>query len=285
MGIVNRTPDSFSDGGEYLDDTAARAQVNALVRDGADIVDVGAESTRPRAPSVPAREQIDRLGDAIAWVVDAGAVASIDTTSPEVADHATRQGARIINSVALEPAAELARVALRTGADLVLTHCRGPMTDMADFSVYDDDAYADLVEDVAREWLDAAGRARAAGLAAERIVFDPGLGFAKNARQSLALCACLGALKQRIGGHRVLVGPSRKSFVARVAAERLGEAPAPPGERLGASIAATIDCVRNGADIVRVHDVKPIRQALAFAGALDDVSPVGMGGVETCSRA
>lgn len=284
MGIVNRTPDSFSDGGEYLDDTAARAQVHLLVRDGADIVDVGAESTRPRAPSVPPREQIDRLGGAIGWVIAAGAVASIDTTSPEVAEHATRQGARMINSVALEPAADLAKVAVRADADLILTHSRGPMAAMVDFSVYDDDAYVDLVDEVASEWLLAASRAQAAGLAADRILFDPGLGFAKNAHQSLALCVCLAELKRRIGGHRVLVGPSRKSFVATVAAEHLGEEPQPASERLGATIAATLDCVRRGADIVRVHDVKPIRQALAFAGALDELSRTGLGD-EACSRA
>lgn len=272
MGIVNRTPNSFFDGGAYLEDAAARARVEQLLREGADIVDVGAESSRPGAPAVPADEQIERLGDIIAFTRsrDDRVVVSIDTTSPDVAEHAVRQGARMINSVALRPAAELGRVAAGAGADLVLTHCRdaaGSLNDMADFSVYADEAYRDVVAEVASEWLLAASAAARSGLSRERIIFDPGLGFTKNARQSLVLAARLGELKERVAPHRVLVGASRKSYVAHTVAEELGGEPPPPGDRLGASVAAALDCAARGADILRVHDVAVVRQALAYASA------------------
>jgi dihydropteroate synthase len=266
MGIVNRTPDSFFDGGRYEHERAARERIEALIAEGADIVDIGAESTRPGAPAVPAAEQIERLGDCVAWAAARGLCVSVDTTSAEVAEHAVGQGARMINSVSLEPAAELAAVAARSGAELVLTHCRGSMADMAGFSSGTDDAYGDVVDDVAREWAAAADRAVAAGLERDRIVFDPGLGFAKNARQSLELSRRLDELKARVG-HRLLVGPGRKSYLARAVAGELGGEPPAPGERLGATIAAALECAARGADILRVHDVAPVRQAIAYAMA------------------
>ena len=283
MGIVNRTPDSFFDGGAYLDDNAARAHVSRLVNDGADIVDVGAESTRPGADAISAADQIDRIGDAIAWIVEAGAIACVDTTLPEVAAFAVERGATMINSVDLDPAAELAEVAARGGAALVLTHCRGSMTTMSGFSDYAEDGYEDVVEDVRREWCDARDAAVARGLEPGAILFDPGLGFKKSAVQSLTLCARLSELKQAIGGHRVLVGPSRKSYLAKTVAAVWREAadadarseivePAPE-DRLGATIAATLDVASRGADIVRVHDVAPVRQALAYAAALAALDP------------
>jgi dihydropteroate synthase len=253
MGILNRTPDSFSDGGSFLDDARGLERALELHAEGADIIDVGAESTRPGAESVPAREQIDRLGDFIAELTQRGVVVSIDTTLPEVASFALDQGASIINSVSLEPAAELAELAQRRDADLVLMHCRGSMKDMGGFSVYPDEAYGDVVTDVGREWMAAAGVALSRGLARERLVLDPGLGFAKNARQSTALCARLSELRRL--GFPILVGPSRKSFVAPGS---------PPHERLGGTIAATLACVSGGADLVRAHDVAPVRQALAL---------------------
>jgi dihydropteroate synthase len=268
MGIVNRTPDSFFDGGQYLDDAAAHVRVDQLVEAGADIIDVGCESTRPGAPAVSAAEQKDRLGALIAYIASHHCRASVDTTSPEVAAHAVTQGATVINSVALEPAAELGRLAAQANADLVLTHCRGSMTAMAGFSAYADDAYGDVVDDVLVEWEEAARRAAEAGLSRDRLIFDPGLGFTKNAAQSLELCARLGELKRRLGGVRVLVGPSRKSYIATTVAAELGSAPPSPAERLGGTIAAVLDCVARGADIVRVHDVAETAQALAYAEAM-----------------
>jgi dihydropteroate synthase len=268
MGIVNRTPDSFFDGGTCLGDDAARARVEELVAAGADWVDVGAESTRPGAPAISARVQLERLGDTIAFAASLGVRVSIDTTSTEVAERACADGATMINSVALAPAAALARVAHRHGADLVLTHCRGSMTEMRGFSSYAEAAYGDVVSEVADEWLAAAQAAEGAGLDGARIVCDPGLGFTKNAHQSLELCARLGEIKERVGGRRVLVGPSRKSYLAHITSELLGGEPPPARERLGGSIAAALDCAARGADILRVHDVVAVRQALAYATAV-----------------
>lgn len=270
MGILNRTPDSFSDGGLWLDDAAALARVDAMIAQGAAIVDVGAESTRPGARAIGDAEQLERLGDVVRAAVARGAIVSIDTTSPIVAERALRDGARIVNSVSLEPAADLGALAAAHGAALVLMHSRGPMAAMAGFSVYAEDAYADVVADVAREWSAAAERARCAGLPREALVLDPGLGFFKSARQSIELCARLDELCAL--GFPVLVGPSRKSFVARVAAAE-HEPLAPPSQRLGGGLAATLACVERGAAIVRTHDVAEVKQALAVAAAIRGARP------------
>jgi dihydropteroate synthase len=264
MGILNRTPDSFSDGGRFVDEAAARARIDALVREGADLVDVGAESTRPGAPPVADDVQIARIGRTIEEVVERGVLASIDTTSPTVAAWALERGAAVVNSVSLEPAAELGALAARHGAALVLMHCRGSMTAMPGFSVYDEGAYRDVVAEVARELGAAAERAIAAGLPREDVVLDPGLGFAKNARQSLELVARLGELVAL--GYPVLAGPSRKSFLVAPLPE--AERP-PPDERLGGTIAASLACAARGAAVLRVHDVRAVREALAVAEAVE----------------
>ena len=263
MGILNRTPDSFSDGGRFVDDGAAGAQIDAMIDEGAVIIDIGAESTQPGATAISATEQLARLGGVVAAAAARGVLVSIDTTSPEVAARALRDGARMVNSVSLEPAAELGALAAAHGASLVLMHSRGAMADMPAFSSYPDDAYTDVVADVAREWSLAADRALRAGLPREDLVLDPGLGFFKNARHSLELCARLDELAAL--GFPVLVGPSRKSFVARAAGE---EPPAPAHRRLGGSLAVALACVERGAAIVRAHDVAETRQALAVAAAL-----------------
>ena len=266
MGVLNCTPDSFSDGGLFGDEAAAVARASALHAAGAAVIDVGAESTRPGSAPVSARDQIARLGGVISKIARTGALVSIDTTLPEVAEHALAEGAVAINTVSLTPAAELGAIAARHGAALVLMHSRGAMSAMKGFSVYDDDAYGDVVGDVGREWSEAAGRAMAAGLPRESLVLDPGLGFNKNARQSIALCARLDELCGL--GFPVLVGPSRKSFVARAAAPDASVI-APPAERLGGTLAAVLACVARGAAIVRVHDVATVVQALAVAAAID----------------
>jgi dihydropteroate synthase len=264
MGVLNCTPDSFSDGGLFGDEDAAVARAAALVAAGAAVIDVGAESTRPGSAAVSARDQIARLGGIVRKIVALGTLVSIDTTLPEVAEHALAEGAVVVNTVSLTPAAELGALAARRGAALVLMHSRGAMSAMAGFSVYADDGYRDVVSDVGREWSEAAGRALAAGLPRESLVLDPGLGFAKNAKQSIALCARLEELCAL--GFPVLVGPSRKSFLARIAAP---EGPlAPPDERLGGTIAAVLACVAKGAAIARVHDVAAVAQALAVDEAI-----------------
>lgn len=256
MGVLNVTPDSFYDGGRYASEASARAQVDRLLAEGASIIDIGAESSRPGAEAVPAAVQLDRMSAALRHAVAQGAVTSVDTTSPEVAEHALRLGARMINDVSCLADAELAQVAARASATLVLMHARGPMSRQAGFSLYPDSGYGDVVADVRAEWRAARDRALAAGLAPEDVWFDPGLGFAKNARQSFELLARLSELTEE--GAPVVVGASRKSFIASLDGT-------PAGERLGGTIAAGLLAVERGAAVLRVHDVLPARQALDVA--------------------
>lgn len=276
MGVLNRTPDSFSDGGAFLDESAALMRVRAMLAQGADIVDIGAESTRPGAPGVSDVEQIARLGRTIEQAAALGAVVSIDTTSPVVAERALRQGATIVNCVDPARASDLGALAAVHGAALVLMHCRGSMTAMRGFSAAADSSYGDVVAEVAAELAAAAQRAMDAGLAREEIVLDPGFGFAKNARHSIALTARLDEICAL--GFPVLAGPSRKSFLAHAAAAEESEAGGPaslaPAERrLGGTLAAVLACAARGARIVRVHDVVEARQALAVQRAIERASP------------
>lgn len=261
MGVLNVTPDSFSDGGDFLEPSAARTRVDALLNDGADIVDIGGESSRPGSAAVPAREQIERIEPALRYAVERGALVSIDTTLPEVAEHCLNAGATLINDVSCLAEPDLARVVAKAGGDLLLMHARGPMSRMPGFSEWPDEAYTDVVVDVAREWSTARDRAVAQGQPRERIFFDPGLGFAKNARHSFELLRRLHEFRSLEAP--VFVGPGRKSFIASVD-------PAPPSERLGGTIAACVISAQKGAHALRVHDVREVRQALAVLGACED---------------
>jgi len=285
MGVLNRTPDSFSDGGVFVGEDAALSRVREMLAQGADVVDVGAESTRPGAPAIGDDEQIARLGRTIEAATRLGAIVSIDTTSRRVAEHALGQGATIVNCVDPGRAAELGALCAKHGAALVIMHCRGSMTAMAGFSTAADGAYGDVVEEVSRELCEAAGRAMAAGLGRDEIVVDPGLGFAKNARHSLELVARLESLAAL--GFPLLVGASRKSFVAHAAVSEEREAGAaaalsPPGERLGGTLAVALACAERGARIVRAHDVAETRQGLAVWRAVGRLrrSPRGEPGHE-----
>lgn len=264
MGILNVTPDSFYDGGRYADAGAVQARIDALVSEGADIVDIGGESTRPRSVPVPAGEQIARIEHAVRYAVASGKVlVSVDTTEPAVAEHALRLGAHLVNDVSCLANDDLARVTAAFGASLILMHARGPMSGMADFSSYPDQGYTDVVGDVREAWQAAQARAMVAGMPRDRIWFDPGLGFNKNARHSLTLIA---RLREFDSAGPIVVGPSRKSFIASVDA-------APADERLGGTVAACLSCVARGATVLRVHDVKAVRQALAISRAVSAISP------------
>ncbi len=254
MGICNVTPDSFSDGGQFLELSAAKARVDALVRDGADLVDIGAESTRPGAAPVPAKEQLARVLEVVHYA-SARACVSIDTTSPEVAAACLDAGACMVNDVSLLADAELAKVVAGSGAALTLMHARGPMEKMRGFSEYPDEGYGDVVRDVIDEWSRAAARARAAGVADGALLMDPGLGFQKNARQSAELLRRTAEIVAAVNVP-VLVGASRKSFLSALGGE------AAPGERLGASLAAALFAANAGARVLRVHDVAETRQLL-----------------------
>jgi dihydropteroate synthase len=255
MGVCNVTPDSFSDGGRYFSKNDALARVRELLEEGADFVDVGGESTRPGAPAVSAKEQIARVRDVVALAVDAGACVTIDTASPEVAAACLDAGACAVNDVSCLREVGLASACASNGAALVLMHSREPMSELRGFSAYPDEAYGDVVADVVAEWRAAAERAVAEGLSESAIVMDPGLGFAKNARQSATLLAATGRLVAEVGVP-VLVGASRKSFLT------IADASASPSDRLGASLAAALFAARAGAAVLRVHDVRATRQAI-----------------------
>ncbi|HEX3772331.1 MAG TPA: dihydropteroate synthase [Polyangiaceae bacterium] len=262
MGVCNVTPDSFSDGGLHFDPSAARARVDALLAEGADIIDIGGESTRPGAEPVPPSEQLGRVLEVVRYAAGLGACVSIDTANPEVATACLEAGAAVVNDVSCLLDGVLGRVVAASGAALVLMHARGIQKDMTGFSRYPDAAYGDVVRDVCDEWEAAADRARSAGVPGEALVMDPGLGFAKNARHSAELLARLDEVVRAVGVP-VAVGASRKSFLTVVdPVEGRPRVKTAPSERIGASIAAALHAVRAGAQVLRVHDVRATGQAL-----------------------
>lgn len=255
MGVLNVTPDSFSDGGRYLEPGAALERVHAMVEAGADLVDVGGESTRPGAAAVEAAEEWGRIGPVLAGLEGLDVPISVDTTKSEVARRALDAGARVLNDVsALRFDPELAGLAAESGAGLVLMHMRGTPRTMQE-----DTAYEDLVGQVRAELASALDRAVRHGCDPEQVVLDPGIGFGKSAAGSRKLLAHAGDF--RVGGRPVLVGPSRKSFIG----ETLG---LPVGERGEGTLAACVVALARGASVFRVHEVAAARRALDMAAAL-----------------
>jgi dihydropteroate synthase len=254
VGVCNVTPDSFSDGGQHLTLEAACRRVDELVAEGADAVDVGAESTRPGAQPVSTEEQLGRILEVVRYAATQTTV-SVDTANPAVALACLEAGAVAINDVSCLRDANLAEAAKDQSATLILMHARGTQADMRDFSVYPEAGYQDIVEDVLLEWNRAADRAVSLGLGRSALVMDPGLGFAKNARQSLALLRRTAELVARLDVP-VLIGASRKSFL------RVVDTEARPTERIGASVVAAVHAASAGASLVRVHDVRATRQAI-----------------------
>jgi dihydropteroate synthase len=238
---------------------AARQRVDQLLADGAELLDIGGESSRPGALPVPAAEQIARIQPLVEYACARGALVSVDTTDPVVAERMLGLGAQVINDISCLADADLAQVCAEHGATLILMHSRGPMQQMTGFSRYPEHGYGDVVADVLSEWRAARERALARGLARERVFFDPGLGFNKNARHSYELLRGLSAFRGE--GVPIVVGASRKSFIAAVDQ-------APPEARLGGSIAAALLAVENGATVLRVHDVREVNQALRVARSI-----------------
>ncbi len=257
MGVCNVTPDSFSDGGESYSAIHAKARIDLLLEEGADIIDIGAESTRPGAPPVPAKEQLHRMLEVVGYASSRAPV-SVDTTLPEVADACLLAGALCVNDVSCLADDDLASVAAAAEATLVLMHSRGPQAKMRGFSEYPASGYGDTVKDVLAEWSAAAERARARGVEQHCLVMDPGLGFAKNAAQSADLLARTRELVDG-AGVPVLVGASRKSFLTLV------DQGASPRQRIGASLAAALHAAHEGASMLRVHDVRATAQAIDLA--------------------
>jgi len=255
MGVLNVTPDSFSDGGLFYEAEAAVRRGLEMVEQGAAILDVGGESTRPRSDPVPAEEEWRRVGPVIEILGrKVGVPLSIDTMKPEVAERAVRAGAAIVNDVSGMRDPAMVRFVASAKVGVVAMHMLGNPKTMQEHPVY-----ADVVGEV-RSFLSERIRAlEAAGAPAEAIAVDPGIGFGKSLEHNLALIRGLGHLADL--GHPVVVGLSRKSFIGKLGA---GE----PGERLPASLAAEALAVSRGASVVRAHDVLETVRAMRVADAL-----------------
>jgi dihydropteroate synthase len=253
MGILNVTPDSFSDGGRFLDPEAAIAHARRMVTEGADIIDIGAESTRPYGTATPvsSSEEVRRLEPVLTAVAALGVPVSIDTMKAQVAAAALEAGATMVNDVwGLQRDPDMAGVVARHGVPVIIMHNR----DTADPAI-------EIMADMAAFFTHSLDLATRAGIARERIVLDPGIGFGKTPEQSLTALARLDQLKAF--GLPLLVGASRKRFIDKVS-------PAPPDRRLGGSLAAHLNAVADGARIIRVHDVAETVQALRVAAAIRD---------------
>jgi dihydropteroate synthase len=254
MGVVNVTPDSFSDGGRYLDAEAAVAHGRELLAEGADILDVGGESTRPGAEPVDAGEERARVEPVVAALAADGARVSVDTTKASVARAALAAGATYVNDVsALRFDPELAGVVAAAGADCCLMHMRGEPRTMQDAP-----RYGDVVADVKAHLEERIAFAVREGIAEERIHVDPGIGFGKTLEHNLELLRRLGEIVAL--GRPVVVGASRKSFLGKLTG-REGD------ERVAATVAANVLAFERGARVFRVHDVAPTHDALAVADA------------------
>jgi len=259
MGVLNVTPDSFSDGGEWLAPEAAVAHGIAMASDGADLVDVGGESTRPGAQRISTQTELDRVIPVVEGLVAAGVLVSIDTMRAEVACAAVAAGAAVVNDVSgglSEP--EMLCAVAELGVPYVAMHWRGYGDRMHENAVYDD-----VVTDVIAELGQRAADAAAAGIDPRAVVLDPGLGFAKGAEHNWALLHDLGRL--RALGHPVLVGASRKRFLGSLLA--VGDEPRAMGGRDRATDAVSALAAAAGAWCVRVHDVRGSRDAVEVAAA------------------
>lgn len=260
MGVLNVTPDSFSDGGFWLDPDQAVTHARQLVADGADIIDVGGESTRPGSSRVEVAEELDRILPVVEALVSAGITVSIDTMRAEVARQATEAGAAYINDVSgglADP--QMASVAADSGRDVILMHWRGHSKDM-----YARAHYEDVTGEVIAELDQRVAEFTAAGVAPERIILDPGLGFAKSHEHNWQLLREVAAFVAL--NHRILIGTSRKGFLGSVG-RREGE-PRPPLERDVATAVTSAYLTGCGVWGVRVHDVRSTVDAVDVAAAL-----------------
>ena len=255
MGVLNVTPDSFSDGGEWFDFDAAVEHGRRLIADGAELLDVGGESTRPGADPVSLDDELARVVPVVAALAGAGAQLSVDTAKAEVARAALDAGATLVNDVtALRGDPDMAALVAERGCDCCLMHMLGEPRTMQD-----DPRYGDVVAEVAQVLAQRADAAMAAGVARERIMVDPGLGFGKTLEHNLQLLDRLDAIAAL--GFPVVLGTSRKSFLGRLTGRE------DPHERAVATAATSVLGLERGASIFRVHDVAATRDALLVAAA------------------
>lgn len=254
MGILNVTPDSFFDGGRFLDPARAVERSLEMIEEGADVIDIGGESTRPGAEAVPAEEELRRVLPVVERLASrSGTPLSIDTSKPAVARECLAAGASLINDVTGLRDPEMLEAALEFNAGIVIMHMRGTPQTMQQQTYYQD-----VVAEVKQYLAEKAGAAQSAGI--RQIIIDPGIGFAKTAAQNFEILRRLEEFCDL--GYPVLVGPSRKSF--------LGSLPggAPPEQRLEAGLAAVTIAALKGASMVRVHDVRQCRRALDVVEAV-----------------
>ncbi len=256
MGIVNVTPDSFSDGGRFLDRDRALDHARKMLADGADLIDIGGESTRPNAPSVDQAEELLRVIPVVETLAREGALVSIDTMKPEVMRAALAAGAVMINDVQALRAPGALEAAAATGAAVCLMHMRGSPRTMQQTPHYDD-----VVAEVCEFLVERARVCEAGGIARDRIVLDPGFGFGKSVAHNFRLLHELGRIVAT--GYPVLAGLSRKSSLGVVTGRD-------PCERLASSVAAALAALTRGASIVRVHDVRETVDALAVWRAVEE---------------
>jgi dihydropteroate synthase len=250
MGVLNVTPDSFSDGGQFAAPERALAQARRMIAEGADIIDIGAESTRPYGSEpISAEEELKRLQPVLAEIVALGIPVSIDSMKSAVVAWALRQGAAIANDVwGLQRDSGMAGLVAERGAPIIIMHNR----DSADPAI-------DIMQDISNFFARSLDVAAKAGISPDKIVLDPGIGFGKTPEQSMTALARLGEL--RSFGLPLLVGASRKRFISTVT-------PSEPHQRLGGSIAAHLLAAQNGAQIIRAHDVAETVQALRVTAAI-----------------
>ena len=265
MGILNVTPDSFSDGGKFFSLDKAIAQAERLIAEGADIIDVGGESTRPGgAAIVSAAEELERVVPVIELAKHFDAPISIDTTKAIVARAALDAGAAIVNDISalrFEPA--IADEVAKSGAGLVLMHSRGTPG-----ALHGLEPVADIIQEVTSSLHSSIEIAEGRGVKRESIVIDPGIGFGKSQEQNIKLIAKLDQLIAAFAGFPLLIGTSRKSFLGRILADENGH-PAPSEKRLHATMASTVIAILKGAHIVRVHDVEAAIEAVRVTDAIN----------------
>lgn len=259
MGVVNVTPDSFSDGGPAFDPAAAVERGMGMTAAGADLVDVGGESTRPGAQPVDAEEEKRRIIAVARALTGAGVVVSVDTSKPEVAEAAIESGAEVINDVTGLRDSGMREVCSESGAGVVIMHMLG-----TPLSMQQDPRYGDVTAEIKDFLLARARDAEAAGIGSDRIAIDPGIGFGKTLRHNLEI---LGRLEELTNTRfPVMVGTSRKGFLGRIL--EAADLPSAPADRDGATAATTVAAILSGVAIVRVHDVATTLQAARVADAI-----------------
>ncbi len=261
MGILNVTPDSFSDGNLFLSPDRAVAHAEQMLAEGADIIDIGGESTRPGAALISAEEEIQRVLPVINELIRRTNVPiSIDTTKAEVARASLDAGAAIVNDIsALRFDFHIADAVAKAGAGLVLMHSRGTPATMQRLP-----PVAEVIKEVTTSLRSSVAMAERRGVKPESIVIDPGIGFAKTAEQNVELIAKLDQLAAALPEFPILIGPSRKSFIGRILAGENGD-PAPTADRLHGTLASITAAIMKGANIVRVHDVKAAAETVKVA--------------------